>query len=111
LPSNLDVDFSTPESFKLEYKGGSVSCDNAKESIIDPDVGIRYDDHDSDVGITNVPKKEEKRKFLPFARTAPRPTSAVLDLSTGNDSPRPFGGIAQRQNCNCAGNRVYNLSG
>jgi hypothetical protein len=59
LLGNLDVEISTPESFKLECKGGSVSCDSAKESIIDPDEGIRLDDHDSDVGITNVPKKKE----------------------------------------------------
>jgi hypothetical protein len=37
-----------------------VSCDRAKESIIDPDEGLRDDDHDSDVGITNVPKRKEK---------------------------------------------------
>jgi hypothetical protein len=60
LLGNLDVAISTRESFKLECKGGSVSCDSAKESIIDPDVGIRLDDHDRDVGITNVPKKKEK---------------------------------------------------
>jgi hypothetical protein len=37
-----------------------VSCDSAKESIIDPDEGLRDDDHDSDDGITNVPEKKEK---------------------------------------------------
>jgi hypothetical protein len=59
LLGNLDVEISRRESFKLECKGGSVSCDSAKESIIDPDEGLRDDDHDSDVGITNVPKKKE----------------------------------------------------
>jgi hypothetical protein len=39
---------------------GSVSCDSAKESIIDPHERLRDDDHNSDVGITNVPKKKEK---------------------------------------------------
>jgi hypothetical protein len=57
---NPDVEISTPESFKLECKGGSVSCDSAKESIIDPDERLRDDDHDSDAGITNLSKKKEK---------------------------------------------------
>jgi hypothetical protein len=74
-----------------------VSCDSAKECIIDPDEGLRDDDHDSDAGITNVPNRE-RGMFLAFARTAPRPTSAALDLSTGNDSPRPFGSIASAAN-------------
>jgi hypothetical protein len=30
------------------------------ECIIDPHEGLRDDDHDSDVGITNVPEKKEK---------------------------------------------------
>jgi hypothetical protein len=60
LLGNLYVEISTPESFKLECKGGSGSCDSAKESIIDPHEGLRDDDHDSDVGITNVPKRKEK---------------------------------------------------
>jgi hypothetical protein len=60
LLGNLGVEISTPESFKLECKGGSVSCDSAKESIIDPHERLRDDDHNSDVGITNVPKKKEK---------------------------------------------------
>jgi hypothetical protein len=111
LLGNLDVEISTPESFKLECKGGSVSCDSAKESIIDPHEGLRDDDHDSDVGITNVPEGKEKQKSLAFARTASRPTSAALDLSTENDSLLSLGGIISTINRSGAGNRVYNLSG
>jgi hypothetical protein len=111
LLGNLDVEISTPESFKLECKGGSVSCDSAKESIIDPHEGLRDDDHDSDVGITNVPEGKEKQKSLAFARTASRPTSAALDLSTENDSLLSLGGILSTINRSGAGNRVYNLSG
>jgi hypothetical protein len=59
LLGNLDVDISTPESFKLECKGGSVSCDSAKESIIDPHEWLKDDDHDSGVGITNIPDREK----------------------------------------------------
>jgi hypothetical protein len=87
-----------------------VSCDSAKESIIDPDEGLRYDDHDSDAGITNVSNRE-RGIFLAFARMAPRPTIAALDLSTGNDIPRPFGGIASAINRSGAGNRIENCSG
>jgi hypothetical protein len=111
LLGTLDVVIYTPESFKLECKGGSVSCDSAKESIIDPHEGLRDDDHDSDVGITNVPEGKEKQKSLAFARTASRPTSAALDLSTENDSLLSLGGILSTINRSGAGNRVYNLSG
>jgi hypothetical protein len=111
LLGNLDVDISTPESFKPECKGGSVSCDSAKESIIDPHERLRDDDHNSDVGITNVPEGKEKQKSLAFARTASRPISAALDLSTENDSLLSLGGILSTINRSGAGNRVYNLSG
>jgi hypothetical protein len=36
-----------------------VSCDSAKESIIDPDEGLRDDVNDSDAGITNIPEGGE----------------------------------------------------